>query len=208
MSVCSLIQTDRQSYHSTRYQLSQITPLKNMLQMNYPQNFRLYDPTTWNPDQERFNFMLRLHTRLWKFFQQNDCCDHHWHVNITLPFASIFWVGSLFLIQFDSPFLIWLSFVDSIWLVFQIWLTISYLTQLSKFKFTHNFWFNLTQFFDLIWLQLYPLYSPFLIWFSFYDSIRLIIYQPIKFSFLVWFDTHCTHLNRRFRFDSYILVQF
>ena len=111
-----------------------MTSLKNMLQMNSPQKFCLCEPTTWNPDQKRFHYTLRLHTRLWNLFQQTNCCEHHWHVNITLPFSSIFWVGSLFLIKFGSPFLIWLSFVDSIWLIFLIWLTIFLFESTFKIK--------------------------------------------------------------------------
>ena len=185
-----------------------MTPLNNILQMNSPQNFCLYKPTTWSPDQKRFHYMLRLHTLLWNLFQQTNCCEHHWHVNITLPFASIFWVGSLFLIKFDSPFLIWLSFVDSIWFIFSDWDHHFRFDSTFTLKFTNNFRFNLTQFYDLIWLQLHPFYSPFLIWLSFSDSIWLIIYHPIKLSYLILFDTNCTHLNHHFRFDSAILVQF
>ena len=139
----------------------------------------------------------------------NDRFENHWNVNITLTYASIFWVGYLFLIQFDSPFLIWLSFVNSIWLVFsdltRHFRSESTFLNSNSLIISNSIWLNFP---NLIWLQLHQFYSPFLIWISFSDSVWLMISHPIRLSYLIWFDTHYTHLNHHFRFDSAIMVQF
>ena len=141
-----------------------------------------------------FHYTLRIHTRLWNFFQQQKLLwaplAHKHHTAICINILSRFPVS------------------DKIWVTFYDWSHHFIFDSTFTLKFINNFRFNLTQFYDLIWLQLYPFYSPFLIWLSFSDSIWLIIYHPIKLSYLILFDTNCTHLNHHFRFESEIISKF
>ena len=163
-SVSSWIQTYRQSENSTRYQLSQMTSPNNTLQTNSPQNFRLYDPTTWNLDRTWFNSKLRLHIHLWSFCQNKWLLweplarKHHTIIRINIlsrlpvsdtiwpTFSDLTWFCKFNLdhfFWFDSPFHVLLNFLNlntliisnSIWLNFPIWFDYNYINCTHRFKF-------------------------------------------------------------------------
>ena len=90
--------------------------------------------------------------------------------------------------RFDLPFLIWLIFAESIWIIYFICLTISDLTEFWQVSFFSSFPIQFDTIFRFTWLPLHPSVMPFLIWLKCSYSIWLIISDTILLSIsdLIW----------------------
>ena len=156
----------RQWDHSTIDLLYQTASLNYPLWVSSPWTLRIYVPTTFNPDQTQLNSALELHIGLCHFHWQKYQFEHRWCINITPKFSSDFWVGPLFLIQFDSPFLILLTISISL-----------YYYNLILLIFSDIIWLNCL---NLVRLKLQTFDSQFPIQLSFSVPIWLIIYNSIQ----------------------------